>query len=360
MTQPPVPDYPTRRKFLQHAAATALILPSDYLVGQSTSDQPIRVAQIGTGHAHASGKWKVIQQLNEFEVVGIAEPDPNLKAQLGQAVYANAKVLTLDEILSDDSIEMVVVETAVRDLLSVAETCIRAGKHLHLDKPAGADLEHFKRVIQLARHEGKQIQMGYMFRYNPAFILCHRAIRERWLGQIFSVEAVMSKQSGDLTRQALAEFKGGTMFELGCHLIDALVWLLGAPSQVHAFERQSRATDSLADNQLAVLEYEDTLVTVRSALIEVQGMQRRQLVLCGERGTLEVRPLEPPNVRLTLDRAAGGYPAGKHDIPMQPVPRYREDFRALAQAIRAGEPMPFDYQHDLVVQETVLRASGML
>lgn len=73
-----------------------------------------------------------------------------------------------------------------------------------------------------------------------------------------------------------------------------------------------------------------------------------------------MQPLEPPNVRLTLDRAAGGYPAGKHDIPMQPVPRYKEDFRALAQAIRAGEPMPFDYQHELVVQETVLNASGML
>ena len=46
---------------------------------------------------------------------------------------------------------------------------------------------------------------------------------------------------------------------------------MGAPDKVHAFQRQTRSDDGLADNQLAVLEYPDALATVRSALMDVDG-----------------------------------------------------------------------------------------
>ena len=75
--------------------------------------------------------------------------------------------------------------------------------------------------------------MGYMFRYNPAFELCFRAVREGWLGKIFAVEAVMGKKSGDSTVRTGPI--GGTMFELGCHVIDAVVYLLRAPAKSMPF-----------------------------------------------------------------------------------------------------------------------------
>ena len=69
------------------------------------------------------------------------------------------------------------------------------------------------------------------------------------------------------------------MFELGCHLIDAVVYLLGKPRAVHDHGRQSSPSDGLADSQLAVLEYQDVIATVRASLIEVDGFARRQLVV---------------------------------------------------------------------------------
>ena len=83
-----------------------------------------------------------------------------------------------------------------------------------------------------------------------------------------------------------------------------------------------------------------------------------RLVVCGEFGRLEIRPLEPPKVRLTLEKVAGGFDPGVHDIEVENTPRYVKDFQDLAQSIRTGKPLDFGYDHDLVVQETVLRASG--
>ena len=148
------------------------------------------------------------------------------------------------------------------------------------------------------------------------------------------------------------------MFELGCHLIDSVVRFLGVPEKVTPFLRRA-GEDGIADNMTAVLEYPKTLVTLRSSLREVTGNARRQMVISGDNGTLEILPLEPPKVRLTLKAAAGGFKAGVQEVPMEKRARYEADWRAFAASIRGEEAWEFVSAHDLAVQETVLRASGM-
>ena len=53
--------------------------------------------------------------------------------------------------------------------LAVAEAAIAAGKHIWFDKPAGDNFESFARMLDQAVERGLQVQMGYMFRYSPAF-----------------------------------------------------------------------------------------------------------------------------------------------------------------------------------------------
>jgi predicted dehydrogenase len=85
------------------------------------------------------------------------------------------------------------------------------------------------------------------------------------------------------------------MFNLGCHLIDVLVIVLGKPEKVTAYVRRTRPQqDNLADNQLAVFEYPKATATVRSSVMEVDGGKRRQFVVCGDKGTVDIKPLEPP------------------------------------------------------------------
>jgi predicted dehydrogenase len=204
------------------------------------------------------------------------------------------------------------------------------------------------------------VQMGYMYRYNPAMVLLRKLLRNGWLGEPFEIHTVMSKLVGAGPRRELARFSGGTMFELGCHLIDLVVGVAGSPEAVHPFPRHSAPIDDdLNDNMLAVLEYPRATATVRSSVNEVDGFARRHFVLCGSEGTYHVQPLDNPQARLTLQQARGKYVRGAQDVTFEKYRRYVDDAADLARLIRNEKASEFSYDHDYAVQRTLLLASGM-
>ena len=144
-----------RREVLQLCGgALALPLLAGLAPANDGAAKPrIKVGQIGVGHAHAN-KLTVYRQSPEYEVVGIVEPDPKLRQQAeAQAPYRDLKWMTQEQLLNVPDLQAVLVETHVRDLLNVAETCIAAGKHIHLDKPAGESLPQYRRLLQSAAEQ---------------------------------------------------------------------------------------------------------------------------------------------------------------------------------------------------------------
>lgn len=349
-----------RRDFLKKVGASAA-LPG--LVGLSDAHaQParnrIKIGQIGVGHAHAS-KLSVYRASPDYEVVGIVEPDPVLRKRAeGQAAYRDLPWLTQERLLATPGLQAVLVETRVNDLLRTAEACVAAGKHVHIDKPAGESLSHFRRILAAADKQKLLVQMGYMYRYNPAVVLLREFLRQGWLGEIFEVHAVMSKVVPEAERRRLAEFRGGMMFELGCHLIDLVVAILGSPRDVAAFPlHSSRIDDKLADNMLAILRYPRATATIRSSALEVDGGERRHLVVCGTEGTFHIQPLDNPSARVTVVRARGNYKPGYQDLRFPRYTRYVADAADMARILRGEKASDFPTSHDLAVQETILRAS---
>lgn len=354
-----------RRRFLG-GATLATVLHRPLVAGgipptnPQTQGPKLRVGQIGTRHAHASGKLAAVRKLNDtFELVGVVEPDPDQRELVAKTpTYRDVNWLSDDDLLSRP-VDLILVETEIDQLLATAKKCLLAGKHIHLDKPAGTSLVEFRNVVDLAKKNRLQLQMGYMFRSNPAFQFLFEAVRAGWLGEIFEVHAVMSKKVNSSSRIELARYQGGSMFELGCHLIDAVVYLMGKPESIASFNRQTQA-DGLFDNCLAVFGYPKATATIRSSVVEVEGNRRRQMVVCGTRGTIAIEPLEPPQLQLTLDADRGEFHKGRQVVELPTsTGRYDGDLLALTSAIRGDTPYEFSYQHDLDVQASVLSACGM-
>jgi predicted dehydrogenase len=348
-------------KVFGSAVALPSLVSSANVMAQVKTKKPrIMIGQIGVGHAHAN-KLSVYRASDDYEVVGIVEPDERLRERAAQqAVYQDLPWMTEEQLLNVSGLQAVLVETEVRDLLQVGAKCIAAGKHIHLDKPAGESLPEFRQLLDDAARQKLMVQLGYMYRYSPAVVLLREFLKAGWLGEPFEVHAVMSKAIDAGTRQQLGEYPGGTMFELGCHIIDLVIGVLGKPTKVNAYpQRVIEAEDQLVDNMLAVFEYPKALATVKSTGLEVEGFERRHLVVCGTEGTFLIQPLDSPAARVSFSKARGDYKKGTQAIAFPKFPRYVADAADMASVLRGESKFAFSYAHDLDVQTAVLQASGL-
>lgn len=350
-----------RRDFIRSSSlAAAAVLGTRRLVSAEASQGPVRVAQIGTAHSHAPAKWTtLVRHPQLFTAVGIWEPDATERTRAAaRPEYAGARWLEERDLFGVKSIEAVAVETELPDLLKMGRRVVDAGWHLHLDKPPGRKLDDFIALQKAAQRGRRVLQTGYMYRYHPAFRFCLDAVKSGWLGRVTSVDGDMSSEMAADRRVWLAEAYGGSMMLLGCHLVDIAVALMGEPSKVVGHRRRSRPeVDGYFDHEVAVLEYPNGLATIRCANFQMGGGARRSLVVCGEKGTIEILPLEPAKVRLTLKQAAGRFVAGGQEVALPAVAgRYDAMMTDFAQMIRGGKSTApeFDAVHELRVHRAVM------
>ena len=324
----------------------------------------IKIGQIGIGHNHGGEKMLAVRRFPElFEVIGYAEENERWIEKRGQLpVYADLPRYSVAELI--EKCDAVLVESDVWDLTRYAQLCVDAGKHIHMDKPAGGTLAEYKKVLDTAKAKRLTVQLGYMYRYNPAVVKCLEMVRNGDLGEIYSINAEMSTFHKPAYRKWLTNFGGGIMYILGSHLVDLIVYLLGEPQKVTAFLKHSGLDGiDLPDNNLAVLEYDKALARIFVSSVEVNGFGRRQFVVSGSKGTVNICPLERPITMTYSDTTiadktyedrkvvlpfADNTADGRYDQMMQ-------DFYAYTQGTKEN---PFTYEHDYLVQQVLDKIVG--
>ena len=327
----------------------------------------IRMAQYGTKHGHASGKLLAMQDNADVELVGVYEPDAERRAELEGVDGAYAGVSFLDseeDILDDGSIVAVASEGLNAESLEQTARIVEAGKHVWYDKPAGDDWGRWKEVVQLAKERQLQIQMGYMLRYHDGFQQIAEWVKDGMLGTVYSVRAHMSTHIPPVAREVIgASHVGGIFYDLAGHMLDQIVWLLGRPERVTAFLRNdSGQVPSFSDNTLGVFEYEQAMAWVDIAAMEARPMARRYEVYGSEGSAILVEPFEPGRqIRLCLESPHGPYTQGEQFISIEGPSRqttYERELEAFV-GVLSGERAPDrTLDHELLVQETLLRAVG--
>ena len=324
----------------------------------------IRVGQIGIGHNHGEVKMLTARRFPElFEIVGYAEENERWVEKRGDwKGYEGLTRMSVEEIIEKS--DAILVESDVWDLTRYAQMCIDAGKHIHLDKPASGTLEQYKHLLDTAKEKSLVVQLGYMYRYNPAVQKTLELIRSGALGEIYSINAEMSTFHPEDYKRWLTNFGGGIMYILGSHLIDLIVYMLGEPQKITSFLKHTCLDGvDFEDNNLAVLEYEKALARVFVSSVEVNGFGRRQLVVSGSRGTVDICPLEK-GIRMTYaDTAMNGhtYKDCKEIIPIEDntgTARYDDVMKDFYAYIMGEKQNPFSYEHDYLVQKVISEVVG--
>ena len=321
----------------------------------------VRMAQIGIAHPHASGKAAAMKKNPDVDFCGVFEPDSRIRAELGNSsAYQDIPWFeSKEQMLEDDSIVGIAVEGRVLDNLGFAREAIEHGKHVWLDKPAGVDMDEFHTILKMAQEKKLLLQLGYMFRYNPGFQFIFDRAQDGSLGDIFSIRTRMSTNLTPRYYDSVSEYQGGVFFELVGHVIDAIVTLLGRPEKVTSFMRSDLdIAPGLSDNTMAVLEYKKAMASIESGAHEVSPFPSRRFEVYGTRGSVIMEPLEPPALRFCLSEDRGEYVKGWQVVDLEkPGGRYDGEVVALVADIRGEKSPDRSLYHELIMQETILRAS---
>lgn len=333
----------------------------------------IKIAQIGITHEHAPGKYATLKNMPEtYELVGVYNDmdtysTPAFYTASLLNAYKDANWMSLDEILNYPDLDAVAVEVPNNELVPIAMRCMERGLAMHMDKPAGEDLTLYKKLLDGCQAKKLPFQMGYMFRGNPAFQFCIKAIREKLIGDVVEILTDMNHNyGGEPYQEYIGKFPGGIMYNLGCHLIDFIVAAMGRPESAASFMKSAPGCASnIFNNCTAVLEYPTAHVILRSCSKVASCTPGRSMIIAGTKGTIQFSPLErfdnvPLEVSLMLKEARNGYPAGSHTLrfPMD-SDRYRPQLQELAEVIRGEREQTYSYEHDYIVHEVTLAACGL-
>lgn len=334
----------------------------------------IRIAQIGVLHDHAPVIFDSLMKLEDFEVVGFAREEagaPLTGAFVGASEY-EISVEKIFDMCKNGELDAVAVESNELRLTDYAIRLAELGIPMHMDKPGGIELSDFERLVDIVKEKDIPFSLGYMYRFNPNVKAALEAVKRGDVGRIHSIEAQMNCKHTPQKRQWLEQFPGGMTFFLGCHLVDLAVMFLGLPDKVLPLNYCS-GTDGVTslDDGLAIMKYENAAAIIKTSANEPSGFLRRQIVITGNKGTIEINPIEKyiendkdsrlsqsSSMRISCGEKAESWGYISEFSDCEPYNRYDEMMRTFARAVRGEERLPFSPDYELEVYKAVLKACG--
>ena len=328
--------------------------------------KPVKTALIGNKHDHTDPNFNQMKAHPElFEIIGVSELDPkkNCKPMEGYKVYS------IDELLSMDDLEAVVIEAGKEYEIGYALKFAEKGIPVFLDKPGSADIPRFEKFMSIMKEKQLPVEIGYMYRYNPMVIKAKELVRNGELGDIIAVEAQMSSRHPTEKRRWLGRYIGGPMFYLGCHLVDMVCQFAGFPKEILPMS-MSTGNEGLSevDYGFAVYKYDNGVSFIKTCSSECNGFDRRQLVISGTKGTIEIKPWEilveggnqttEMNVTVASNPKVFNWSGCAEHYKTEPYNRYFPMLEHFAKMVRGEAEMLMSYEYEVELLKTVVHTCG--
>lgn len=220
----------------------------------------IGFGRIGAEHAG----W--IKASRHLRVGAVFDPTP-ARAQIASS--RGHRVLSeIDALLSDPTIDVVLISTPTSMHFDHARAAIAAGKHVMVEKPVTLDAPQAIELQSLAGARGVKLCVFQCRRWDIDFLTVRRAIENNTFGKVFNVESRLGQWSSCVGPAAKEfhpnwrnerAFGGGGLFDWGSHFIDQLWQLMlpAKPVQVFAQLRGNVWSKDCDDFARVVINFDD-------------------------------------------------------------------------------------------------------
>lgn len=334
--------------------------------------RPLEVGVVGLGKMgvlHAA----VLNALEGSRVVAVAEPSRTVRDALAAYNPAVRAFPGLAEMAAAVPLGAVVIATPVDDHVPSALACVERGLPFLVEKPLAVSAAAARPLLAALAARPLPAMVGFMTRFVDTFARGRAVLAAGCLGKVQRVTASIYVSQifgrGRGWRYHRKRSGGGVLINQGSHLIDLLTWYLGPVAAVNA-RTQAAWSEEVEDFAHLVLEFRSGVVGWLDCSWSVRGRRAVETTIevLGDAGALTVTD---DHLRLDLDRAAGGWPAGHtvetaadlfRAVPFDVGgPQYTREglaFVAAAAAGRPAEPDPLQGFHVQAVVDAAYRSAA--
>ncbi|GAB3915618.1 Gfo/Idh/MocA family oxidoreductase [Mucilaginibacter boryungensis] len=179
---------------------------------------------------------------------------------------------TVDELLNDPEIELIVVNTPGYTHFDFARQALKAGKHVLIEKPVAATTAEFKALYDLSRETGNHVMVYQNRRWDSDFLAVKQVIESGRLGNLIEVNFRYDRYKPELSPKKFKEDAtlppNGLVYDLGPHLIDQAISLFGRPLSFRKITAIHRENSEVIDYFSFQLTYPNQLnVNLTSGLL---------------------------------------------------------------------------------------------
>lgn len=308
-------------------------------VVSAQNPKPLRLGVAGVSHGHLH-EVVVRMDRGDFEVVGVAEPDEQLRADNPLRKHLDASLFYADlgEMLDRTKPEVVVAYGSIYDHLAVVEACAPRGVHVMVEKPLAVSTRHADRMAELTRKNNTLLLTNYETTWYATNHEAYRLIKnEDAIGQIYRIE-VYDGHEGPFEIGCGKEFTdwltdpklngGGAVIDFGCYGANLVTWLMNGekPISVYAVLKQFKPDKypNVDDDATILVEYPSATVQIMGSWNWPKG--RKDMHIYGSKGYIYQDT--PTQMRTYTDRKEATLQPPKLQAP------YNDSFHYLKAAVR--------------------------
>ena len=229
--------------------------------------QPIKTALCSFGMSGWVFHAPFIHLHEGFELYAVFERTKNLAAEK----YPGIKTFrTLEEMLADEAIELVIVNTPNYTHYEYAKLALLAGKHVVVEKAFTNTVAEAEELIALAAIQNKKLSVYQNRRWDSDFRTVQKVVQQKLLGEIVEAEIHFDRYNENLSPKLHKETPGpgaGIVPDLGPHLIDQALQLFGMPDAVFADATNLRPISKVEDYIELIFFYKNLRVRLKAGYL---------------------------------------------------------------------------------------------
>ena len=342
--------------------------------------QTLKIGIIGCGGIANGKHLPALASLEDVEMAAFCDIVPNRAAE-ARAKYGSteAKVYdTYQELLADDSLDIVHVLTPNNSHAEIAVAALEAGKHVNCEKPMAKTAAEARLMLQAAKRTGKKLTISYQNRFREDSQYLYHAIRQGDLGDIYYAKAHAVRRRAVPTWGVFLDAEkqgGGPLIDIGTHALDLTLWMMDnyQPKTVlgQTFrklgdrEEAANAWGPWDPKQFTTEDAAVGMITMQNGAsitieaswaLNIMDTEEATCTLCGTEGGADFHG----GLRLNGERYSrlynnqvvlGGSGVAFFDAPSSPNSAAEAEMRAWVNAVRTDTDVVVKPEQALVVSE---------